>query len=100
MFKIPVKPRAHVIRLKVRTSNFVNEMLDPFAQLFQHCWSHTCANIAVELKFSIKQGRSVRFLKVYARKKGWVGATKAFQIRGSGRYAAPEKSFKFRVSKM
>ena len=91
MFKIPVKPRAHVIRLKVRTSNFVNEMMDPFAQLFQHCWSHTCANIAVELKFSIKQGRSVRFLKVYARKKGWVGATKAFQIRGVWEVCRPRK---------
>ena len=63
MFKIPVKPRAYVIPLKVmiRTSNFVNGMLHPFAQLFQHCWSHTCAKIAVELKFTIKQGRSVRF---------------------------------------
>ena len=61
MFKIPVKPRAYVIPLKVRTSNFVNEMLDPFAQLFQHCWSHTCAKIAVGLKFTIKRGCSVRF---------------------------------------
>ena len=87
--KFEFKPRAYVTPLEVRTSNFVNGMLDPFAQLFQHCWSHACAKIAVELKFTIKQRCSVRFWRCTHGRK--VGGAKAFQIKGVWEVCRPRK---------